>query len=138
MEKNTKRNIPSPTASDGRALGGRFGVGNKFSLGNPHAKRVGQLRTALYAAIASEDLGALMRALVVNAIAGDTAAAKLVLAYSVGSPHSVEEMQLESLKEKEEKQDAFLDLIPREFLNAIVRGDVPPKLVIEGRKNETI
>lgn len=126
-----QQNPPSPTASNGRAASGRFGPGNQFSLGNPHAKRVAQLRSAIFAAVTEKDLGELMRSLLTNAMQGDTAAAKLVLAYAVGAPQSMEEMRAEDESAERDGKNAILSLIPTEFLMAVARGDAPPKLAIQ-------
>ena len=45
---------PSPTASNGRNGNGRFAPGNSIANGNPHAKRIGQLRSALIEAVSDE------------------------------------------------------------------------------------
>jgi hypothetical protein len=47
---------PSPTESNGRGPSGKFGVGNSCAKGNPFAKRVARLRSALFKAITPADL----------------------------------------------------------------------------------
>lgn len=123
--------LPSATVSNGRTSAGRFGKGNKFSLGNPHSRRVAQLRSAIFAAVTEKDLRELMRSLLANAMQGDTAAAKLVLAYAVGAPQSMEEMRTEDEAAEKDGKNAILGLMPTEFLMAIARGDAPPKLVVQ-------
>jgi hypothetical protein len=42
---------PSTTASNGRTGNGRFGPSNKYAKGNPFARRVARLRSALLKAV---------------------------------------------------------------------------------------
>jgi hypothetical protein len=81
---------PAPPAaadgSGGRDGRGRFARGNPGGPGNPFARRVALLRRALLAAVGEEDLEAVARRLVAQAREGDTAAARLLLAYTLGKP----------------------------------------------------
>ena len=65
---------------------GQFQPGNKGGPGNPHARRTAQLRARLLDCITDDKLAEIVAGLVAAASAGDVAAAKLVLAYSVGPP----------------------------------------------------
>jgi hypothetical protein len=65
---------------------GRFIPGNKAACGNPHARRVAALRSALLGALTEEHMARLAEALFTQALAGDTAAAKLLLSYAIGKP----------------------------------------------------
>ena len=47
---------PSPTADNGRLEDGRFGPGNKVAKGNPHARRVAELRSAMLKAVTADDV----------------------------------------------------------------------------------
>jgi hypothetical protein len=76
---------PQPTTS-GRDARGRFTINNPGGPGNPFARRVAQLRTALLDIIRPEDIAAIMKALIERACQGDVAAAKVVLAYGLGKP----------------------------------------------------
>jgi len=88
--------IPSATVADGirapepagadRGANGRFVAGNKASCGNPHARRVAQLRSVFLSAATPEKMQRLAEALFRQAEAGDVAAARLVLAYTLGQP----------------------------------------------------
>src|SRR5687768_17027406 len=78
--------IPSPTGSNGRGEGGRFGTGNKYARGNPHARRVARLRAELLRAVTPADLRDVVLALLNQAKAGDVAAAKELLQRLLGPP----------------------------------------------------
>ncbi len=77
---------PSTTAIDGRDARGRFAPGNGFSKGNPHGRRVAELRSALFAKIGPAELGEMIDALMAKARSGDTAACKILLQYTLGDP----------------------------------------------------
>jgi hypothetical protein len=76
----------SPDGGNGRDSRGRFAKGNAGGPGNPFARRSAALRKAAAQAISEEDLVALMRKLLQQALGGDVAAARLVLLYAVGRP----------------------------------------------------
>jgi hypothetical protein len=61
---------------DGR---GRFAQGNKAGKGNPHHRRVAELRATMLERVTSDDITAVVDALLSKAKAGDTAAIKLLL-----------------------------------------------------------
>ena len=91
---------PSTAASAGRDNTGRFGPGNNFGQGNPHAKRVAQLRTALLNAVSPEDLEAIIQALVQKARQGDVYAAREVLDRTLGKAESLDlSHRIEALEE---------------------------------------
>lgn len=78
---------PSPNGADGgRDAGGRFAAGNPGGPGNPYARRVAALRSALLDAVTADDVREMARALLDQAKAGDAAAARLLLSYTVGPP----------------------------------------------------
>ena len=64
---------PSPNGDNGgrHAATGRFAPGWKGGPGNPHAKQVGQLRSALMAAVKPKDMLAIAGRLVQMAKDGD-------------------------------------------------------------------
>jgi hypothetical protein len=76
---------PESTPS-GRDARGRFTTNNPGGPGNPYARRVAALRTALLDNVRPEDIAAIVKALIERACEGDVAAAKLVLAYGLGKP----------------------------------------------------
>ena len=68
---------------------GRFVIGNPGGPGNPFARRVGELRRAMLAAVKEEDVADIIKALVARAKEGHVPAAKLVLSYLLGKPQPV-------------------------------------------------
>lgn len=79
---------PSPNGPIGRdrTPDGRFATGWRGGPGNPQAKKTAALRRAMYAAVSARDIRAIVKKLLEEAQAGDTAAAKLLLAYTLGEP----------------------------------------------------
>ena len=69
-------NQPSPTGDDGRNPDGTFAKGNRAACGNPFARRVAKLRTALLNAVSDDDIRATVAAMVKQAKAGDVVAAR--------------------------------------------------------------
>jgi hypothetical protein len=84
--------LPSPTDANGkaplpgRAADGTFVAGNTYGKGNPLARRQAALRSALLDTVTSERLQAIVEQLYQLAMSGDTTAAALLLAYSIGRP----------------------------------------------------
>ena len=77
---------PSPTGANGRGEGGKFGPGNRYAKGNPFAKRVAKLRSALFKAVSPEDLTEVVKVLVTSAKAGDVPAIRELLQRLLGPP----------------------------------------------------
>ena len=73
-------------ATPGRRSNGQFAKGNRLGVGNPLAGRAAKLRSTLLASVTEKDVRTIMKSLIREALAGDVASAKLVLAYSVGQP----------------------------------------------------
>ncbi|MEE8171004.1 MAG: hypothetical protein V3T70_10690 [Phycisphaerae bacterium] len=65
--------IPATTGDNGRLTSGRFSAGNQFDRGNPHAKRVKELRALLKKTVSKSDLNCVVRKIVQEAKAGDPA-----------------------------------------------------------------
>lgn len=78
--------VPSTNGDNGRGEGGRFSKGNPGGPGNPFARRVARLRSVLLDAVTETDLAEVVAGLLGAAKAGDAAAARLVLSYTVGQP----------------------------------------------------
>jgi hypothetical protein len=98
------------TPASGRTPDGRFARGNKGGPGNPYARRSAAARRAFTDTVSDEDLVEIARALTQKAKAGDIAAAKVVLAYVVGTPEPVVEpdtLNLAELKHYEEETKHF-------------------------------
>jgi hypothetical protein len=74
----------SPESDHG--AGGRFAPGNKAAAGNPFHRAVAARRKALLDAVSDEDVATVGRKLKEMALAGDVAAAKVLLSYVVGKP----------------------------------------------------
>ena len=80
---------PSEPLGDGngeRDAGGRFKAGNKCGRGNPHARKVAALRSAVLDVITPEKLSKMVTRVLEMATAGNIAAAKLIFRYAVGDP----------------------------------------------------
>ncbi len=81
---------PSTTGDNGRSPKGTFLPGNKAARGNPHARRVARLRSALLKAVTPADIRRIVKSLIEAAAAGDTAAAKIVLDRTLGRPDAID------------------------------------------------
>ena len=80
---------PAPAAAEpksDRPAKGRFTLGNKGGPGNPFARQIAEIRKRLLNTVPGEALDKILLAMVEKAQAGDVAAAKLVLQYTVGKP----------------------------------------------------
>ena len=75
-----------PPAGNGRASGGRFAAGNKHGRGNPHYRKLCQLRSAVLDVVDADRLRALFSSLLTRAMGGDNEAARLLLLYALGKP----------------------------------------------------
>jgi hypothetical protein len=75
-----------PSRTSGRAANGRFAKGNPGGPGNPFARQVATFRQEFMAAVTGEDIAVIVRTLIDKAKAGDVAAARLVLQYTLGKP----------------------------------------------------
>jgi len=75
---------PSPAEHSGRDAKGRFGVGNRLGVGNPHAKKIGQIRAALMNAVKAGDIRIAVKALVESAKGGDRFALAELLDRTIG------------------------------------------------------
>ena len=91
---------PTPNGPNGRDERGRFAPGNVGGPGNPHAKQVGKLRSAMLAAVSDKEMKAVVKKLVELAKCGNVPAAREVLDRCLGRP--VEADLLERLEELEE------------------------------------
>jgi hypothetical protein len=100
-------------SNSGRDERGRFAKGNLGGPGNPHARRVAQFRRALWNAVTDDDIEAIVRRQIEKAREGDSTAAKLVLAYTVGKPvptvdaDTLDQQEWEILKNTPVPMDEF-------------------------------
>ncbi|MCP3979023.1 MAG: hypothetical protein GY716_06780 [bacterium] len=74
---------PSPNGRDAR---GRFTPNNAGGPGNPHAAKVGRLRSALLNAVTEDDMAAVAERLVEMARSGDLPAIRELLLRVLGRP----------------------------------------------------
>ncbi|MCE5302848.1 MAG: hypothetical protein LLF97_07030 [Planctomycetaceae bacterium] len=81
-----KKAAPSTNGPNGRDAHGRFAKGNAGGPGNPFARQAQHLRGALFAAVTTADLKAVVTKLVQLAKGGDVQAAKVVLDRALGPP----------------------------------------------------
>jgi hypothetical protein len=80
------RGEPGGPTDPGRGTDGKFVKGNKGGPGNPFARQVAALRQAFLTSVTKEDIAAIAQAMLEKARAGDVAAARLVIQYSLGRP----------------------------------------------------
>jgi hypothetical protein len=118
---------PSKTESNGtgRRPDGKFTAGNRIAVGNPHARKVAALKSALLEAITPEKMRELAHALHQQAIRGDIAAAQLLLRYTVGKPAeavSPDRLALDEIKLLREYPDVA------EVVRVLVACRVSPEL----------
>jgi hypothetical protein len=74
---------PSP---NGRSANGRFGPGNRGGPGNPHGRRVAELRAILLEAVSDDDFRAIAAKLVERAKSGDLFSIRELLDRLMGKP----------------------------------------------------
>ena len=100
---------PSLNGSNGRGHNGRFLPGNPGGVGNPHAKKINQIRAALFSAIRPADIKLAVQKLVASAKAGDRHALAELLDRVLGKaiPADVEERvaELERLVAEKGEED---------------------------------
>ena len=91
---------PLPNGANGRDAAGRFAKGNAGGPGNPNAKRVAALRSALLAAVTEEDIQEVVEALVREAKSGNVQATRELLSRVLGPPDAVDLLErIEGLEE---------------------------------------
>lgn len=81
---------------------GKFVAGNSAATGHrrPHAARVAELRAELFETLTRERLHGVIVALLNEALAGDVAAARLLLQYALGEPQPEDVLaRIEELEE---------------------------------------
>ena len=101
---------PSTNGTSGRTSNGQFAEGNKCGTGNPYARRVARLRSALLDAVGENGLADIVQGMVTAAKGGDVAAAKLLLSYLLGKPvESVEPDYVEIHERQLQSKDRGLD-----------------------------
>jgi hypothetical protein len=91
----------STNGANGRTSGGRFAPGNRGGPGNPHAKRVARLRSALFKAVTPADLRDVVAALLGAAKGGDVAAARELFQRCLGPPTELDLIERLDVLEKQ-------------------------------------
>lgn len=76
-----KHTAPS---TNGRTGSGQFTYGKKHGKGNPHFAKVATLRSSVFKSVSPATVKKLIKSLIDQAMAGDTAAVKLILPYLIG------------------------------------------------------
>jgi hypothetical protein len=116
---NRKSQLPPDAAGNGKAhpdrtasgtsnhdARGRFTKGNKVGRGNPYARRVAVLRRAMLRIVKPNDLQTIIVKMILRGCAGDVAAARLALQYTLGKPSETvdpDRVDLEELELTEER-----------------------------------
>lgn len=91
---------------------GRFAKGNKAGKGNPHHRRVAELRAKMLERVTPDDIVAVVETLVNKAKSGDTAAIKLLLDRVFGriadhdAAEAGERAELEAVRRDQEREAA--------------------------------
>ena len=80
-------------STNGRNGSGRFTKGNSFGKGNPHFGKVAALRSAVLKSVSQATVKKLVSSLITQAMAGDIAAAKIILPYLIGQPATSKELE---------------------------------------------
>ena len=111
---------PSTNGANGRDSRGRFVKGNRGGPGNPHARRVAKLRSALLRAVSADEVRGIVQALVSKARAGDVPAARMLLEYVIGRPKQdlqIEQRQVVQLDWDKlcEPPEPIYDVVAREI-----------------------
>jgi hypothetical protein len=85
---NGNGEIAKPTSNHG--TGGRFVVENQAAKGhgNPFMRRLAELRKLVVETVGDDGLRQLIQSLLKQALAGDVAAARTILMYTVGRPQT--------------------------------------------------
>ncbi len=122
-----------PSRTSGRGPNGRFAKGNPGGPGNPFARQVAGFRQEFMAAVTGEDIAVIVRALIDKAKAGDVAAARLVLQYTLGKPAAtvdpdrLDEMEWEQWQREQAgaDSDTVWTAMHAATANAIARTIIP-------------
>jgi hypothetical protein len=109
-----------PTTNN-RATGGRFAVGNPGGPGNPFARQMAGLRSALVNGVTERDIQDILDILLLNAKGGHLPTIKFLFAYVIGKPKPVVEPDLLDLQEMQQLQQSAL---PPEALETL-SGQLP-------------
>jgi len=110
--------VPS---TNGRNGSGQFATGNKHGKGNPLFGKVATLRSAVLKSVTPATVKGLIKSLIDQAMAGDIAAAKLILPYLIGQPATAKELEAEA-----DSEPIVMDRMTDEELQAHIQGIYKP------------
>ncbi|MCY2940890.1 MAG: hypothetical protein NTV50_04395 [Planctomycetota bacterium] len=110
--------VPS---TNGRNGSGQFATGNKHGKGNPLFGKVATLRSAVLKSVTPATVKGLVKSLIDQAMAGDIAAAKLILPYLIGQPATAKELETEA-----DSEPIAMDRMTDEELQAHIQGIYKP------------
>src|SRR5262249_16432064 len=96
------------TENEGRDSRGRFLKGNRGGPGNPHMRRTAAMRREVAEAFEEGELRPLMKMLMIRALQGDMAAARLVLEYTVGKPAKAADPDLVDVNDLEVRRRTWV------------------------------
>ena len=108
-------------STNGRNGSGQFATGNKHGKGNPHFGKVATLRSAVLKSVTPTTVKGLVKSLIDQAMAGDIAAAKLILPYLIGQPATAKELEAEA-----DSEPIAMDRMTDEELQAHIQGIYKP------------
>jgi hypothetical protein len=101
MERRRISTKPSPAGAITRDPKGRWQQGNKAGRGNPLARQVQAIRSALVNAITHEDIKAVVQRLVQKAKDGDVVAAKVIFERAAGPAAALDiDLRLTELEDR--------------------------------------
>jgi hypothetical protein len=132
---DTPQAAPANDTPRQRESNGRFAPGNSGGPGNPFGRQVAELRQTLLDVATPDKLRKLVDALIERAIHGDTAAAKLVLQYTLGKPAAAVDPDRIDFDEYRLLKDSavpvtewmsVIDAMPVNVVNDIADAFVPP------------
>jgi hypothetical protein len=118
--------VPATAPDAGRNAQGRFVKGYRGGPGNPYARRVAALRTAILDTVSEADMRGIALRLRLQAQAGDLASIKLLLLYALGKPSEQADPDTLDVQEWQTYQHR---LIRPEDVTALMQR-LPPELVV--------
>ena len=108
-------------STNGRNGSGQFTTGNRHGKGNPLFGKVATLRSAVLKSVTPTTVKGLVKSLIDQAMAGDIAAAKLILPYMIGQPATAKELETEA-----DSEPIAMDRMTDEELQAHIQGIYKP------------
>jgi hypothetical protein len=116
---------PSAKGGNGRSADGRFTRGWKGGPGNPHARKVARIRSALLKASTAKNVAAIVQRLIDGAKAGDLAFIREFFDRTVGRAAPIDPMELEIRLNDPPAKPPSLDGFDYEAFAALWRAHWP-------------